>query len=292
MSATKAREVSLYNKGACLGIIKVADDGSAVAFDRLGKRIGSFSSADRAAHAIEQTEPSDSDVPVMLPPSTPSESAAEPTTPEWDGFADPFWNLGQLILWVATGNRDHVHTSSDRSGRYDASYALVAAAALIDEQIPTRDGRERTANEIQERGIDGTLKVYDMGFTRPKELTSVTWTKLEIVFDPLSGIPFVRWRGHWNIVPAYELRFSRETVLQCFPASDSTNDALLGFWELPDQIPKQKAQQDALRALRLQFREGRVPKHLSAKRLADMASTKTGLRINRDAIQRVLGRKK
>jgi hypothetical protein len=47
-----ARDLSLYAGQECIGRIKVAGDGKAVAFDRHGKRIGSFPSLKAACAAI------------------------------------------------------------------------------------------------------------------------------------------------------------------------------------------------------------------------------------------------
>jgi hypothetical protein len=76
--------------------------------------------------------------------------------PEWDGFADPFWNLGQLILWVATRNRDCVDAASDCSGRYGGSYGLAAAAVQIEKHVPT-EARERLIEEVRQKAVDGAL---------------------------------------------------------------------------------------------------------------------------------------
>jgi hypothetical protein len=48
------RELALYDGQECIGTIKVADDGSARAFDRCGKRIGSFPSLKAASAALDQ----------------------------------------------------------------------------------------------------------------------------------------------------------------------------------------------------------------------------------------------
>ena len=42
MAAMRMRELSVYDGQECVGKIKVADDGEAVAFDRCGKRLGTF----------------------------------------------------------------------------------------------------------------------------------------------------------------------------------------------------------------------------------------------------------
>jgi hypothetical protein len=48
------RELSLYDGQECLGTIKVAEDGTARAFDARGKRLGSFPSLKAASAALDQ----------------------------------------------------------------------------------------------------------------------------------------------------------------------------------------------------------------------------------------------
>ena len=215
------------------------------------------------------------------------------TSPTWDGFADPYFNLGQLLLWAATRNPAYVDAASDRSGLYEPSYGLVAAAVQIEEQIPVGEGREELCEEIRQKAMEGVLKGYDYGVTPPRELPPHTWLKLEIVFESQSGIPFVRWRGHSSIVPAYDVRFSRTDALQSFPATD--NPGHEEYWVLPDEPPSQESQRTALKGLRRAFRDGRIPKSMTAERLAQIASTKLGLErdaVTREAVLRLLGRKK
>ncbi|MDR3420131.1 MAG: hypothetical protein P4L80_02635 [Xanthobacteraceae bacterium] len=52
MASPRKRELSVYDGQDCIGTIKVADDGSAVAYRR-GKRIGSFSSFEAASAAFD-----------------------------------------------------------------------------------------------------------------------------------------------------------------------------------------------------------------------------------------------
>src|SRR5262245_17042462 len=154
--------------------------------------------------------------------------------PEWDGFADHHWNLGQVFLWVATRNRNYVDAGSDPSGDlyrssygpYRASYGLAAAAVQIDEQVPSGEVREKFAEEICQKAVDGLLKGIDYSVTPPKELPPITWMKLKIDFD--SGMPFVRWRDDYSIATACnDLRFFKANVLECFPAKAETSAAML-----------------------------------------------------------------
>jgi hypothetical protein len=58
-----------------------------------------------------------------------------------DGFKDPFWNLGQLLLWVVTRNQEYVNTASDASGTLgrnatvSETYGLAVASLLIEEHL-------------------------------------------------------------------------------------------------------------------------------------------------------------
>jgi hypothetical protein len=54
------RELSLYDGQECLGIIKVAEDGTARAFDPRGKRLGSFPSLKAASAALATDKRADS----------------------------------------------------------------------------------------------------------------------------------------------------------------------------------------------------------------------------------------
>jgi hypothetical protein len=60
---------------------------------------------------------------------------------DWDGFQDSFWNLGQVILWVATRNPKYVDNASDASGALgkntssSETYGRVAASEQIRRQL-------------------------------------------------------------------------------------------------------------------------------------------------------------
>lgn len=55
MAAARTRELSVYDGQELVGIIKVSEDGKARAFDRDGKRIGSFRSFEAASAALNRT---------------------------------------------------------------------------------------------------------------------------------------------------------------------------------------------------------------------------------------------
>jgi hypothetical protein len=54
MTNSRKRELSVYDGQACMGAIKVADDGTAVAFGASGKRLGAFRSLKDASAAFDQ----------------------------------------------------------------------------------------------------------------------------------------------------------------------------------------------------------------------------------------------
>src|SRR5262249_2688952 len=85
---------------------------------------------------------------------------------DWNGFEDKFWNLGQLLLWVATRNRTHVDRSSDDNGgvlgpsetaRDSELYGLAAASAVIDEEKVPVENLKVALAEIHRQGRDGVL---------------------------------------------------------------------------------------------------------------------------------------
>ena len=85
---------------------------------------------------------------------------------EWDGFADPHWNLGQVILWIATGDRDYVDKASDRGGSPGESYWLAPAAVLINEQIPSADVRRKLVEQIRQEADANVCNKADANFRK------------------------------------------------------------------------------------------------------------------------------
>jgi hypothetical protein len=53
-NTAKARELAVYDGQALVGTVKVAGDGTSVAFDPRGKRIGSFPSFNAASDALSR----------------------------------------------------------------------------------------------------------------------------------------------------------------------------------------------------------------------------------------------
>jgi hypothetical protein len=212
---------------------------------------------------------------------------------QWDGFTDPYWNLGQVFLWAATRNRDHVDAASDRSGLYDVSYELAAAAVQIDEQVPLADTREEVAEQIRQKALDGKLKAYDCTLTPPKELPPTTWIKLKIDFD--SGMPFVRSRDDSGLATACsDLRFFNANVLECFPEKAETSAAMLnGTRNTP---PSQKRLRAANAIAEIWPVGTPKPEEVSDKELFNKVSRhleKKGLEgVGRDTVLRAAGRRK
>jgi hypothetical protein len=54
MTKSRKRELAVYDGSECMGTIKVADDGTAVAFGASGKRLGAFRSLKDASAAFDQ----------------------------------------------------------------------------------------------------------------------------------------------------------------------------------------------------------------------------------------------
>jgi hypothetical protein len=50
------RELAIYDGRAFIGVVKVAADGKAVAFDRRNKRVGKFPSFEAARVALDKLE--------------------------------------------------------------------------------------------------------------------------------------------------------------------------------------------------------------------------------------------
>ena len=208
----------------------------------------------------------------------------------WDGFHDAFWTLGQVILWVATGNREYVDRASDRDGFFGEGYALAAAAIFIDELPP--DEVENAAEEMRRRCARGSLQATAQGLP----IAPIEWTQLRIVFD--DGMPFVRHRGQSSIpAGAYsDIRFSRAQVLDEFkpepggrkppkgrkPEFDPTEayEFLVGEldrrgdFDSPDQVDDWNCQARAEKALRehLEKRGPRRPSIATVRRIVRAAA--------------------
>jgi hypothetical protein len=73
MTASRARELAVYDGQECIGMIKLADGGEAVAFDQHGKRRGSFPSFKAASDALGSIE--------KVPQRTKTRSVRKPKTP-------------------------------------------------------------------------------------------------------------------------------------------------------------------------------------------------------------------
>jgi hypothetical protein len=56
------RELAIYDGQKCIGVVKVAADGKAVAFDRRNKRVGKFPSFEAARAALDKLSPCEASV--------------------------------------------------------------------------------------------------------------------------------------------------------------------------------------------------------------------------------------
>jgi hypothetical protein len=127
----------------------------------------------------------------------------------WNGFADAFWTLGQVILWVVTRDRERVDAASDDVGLLGESYAEAAAAIQID--ALAREDILDAAKEIRRRCAHGKLEALSAG----QAIEAIKWTQLEIAF--VDGVPFLRRVGQSGLTAAYpDVRFSSAAVLSEF----------------------------------------------------------------------------
>lgn len=101
--------------------------------------------------------------------------------PDWDGFSDPYWHLGQLVLWAATGRSELVDKASDDCGRLGEDYGLAAAAVLL-EDIPAADCRT-VLNDIRDRLLNGDIRAKQGA----REVSSAEWIGTEILYDRPPG---------------------------------------------------------------------------------------------------------
>jgi hypothetical protein len=206
-----------------------------------------------------------------------------------DGFKDPFWNLGQLVLWVATRKRDFVDDASDASGSLgkDATrseaYGLVRAAELIEGIEP--DQVRDALIQIKQRCLDGTLTT-----TKPPD----HWMDLEIVI--INSMPMVVLRGDefnsiGHVTP--NLRFKREEVLQRFPPPIEPD-----YIELPEDPPRQPRARETWRVLRKMYPNNYIPR-MAMEKLAEKTTEfnrkengGSGAVIGRDELRRALNQRK
>jgi hypothetical protein len=168
-------------------------------------------------HAKGRREPrseksSASPVPTFGADMAPENPSSPPRPPEWDGFSDPWWNLGQLILWVATGDRGCVDRASDDCNRLGTSYGLAASAVILEEQTTTEQ-RAAAVKKIQAAVLRGKI----VGYSNGAQIPAITWVYLKINFDcpAIPGIyPGVYWIS--GLKAFGDLRFSRSEALQLF----------------------------------------------------------------------------
>jgi hypothetical protein len=139
----------------------------------------------------------------------------------WNGFEDPFWNLGQVVLWIATKDPALVDAASDASGQLGKNtpsseiYGLIRAALAIQGKGLTGQQARDAVVEVKGQCMDGKL----FSTTDGRPISAEDWRHLEIVVreDILMVVSEPNAIAH----ATPDLRFSRENVLRCFPPSSA-----------------------------------------------------------------------
>jgi hypothetical protein len=208
---------------------------------------------------------------------------------DWDGFQDPFWNVGQVVLWVATSDPKQVDRASDASGALgkntatSETYGRVAASDAI--RRLTRQQLRIAFQQIKRFCVEGTLNTT----SQSESISADKWRQLEIIVK--DEIPTVVSRNYPDVSGAaahatIDLRFRRKEVLRCFPPPDTSL-----YTDIPDEAPRQHSANSAYLVLKRMYPENRIPNHIADETLASRASQFSGLIIGRDDIRRALGKK-
>jgi hypothetical protein len=141
---------------------------------------------------------------------------------EWNGFQDEFWSLGQMILWIVTGDPDEVDQASDDSGRVGprSGYGGFAAAVRLEELLrEQREQLEDAANDLRRRCLRGELRAL----SGQDPIPATTWIDLTIGFE--DGVPFVRRLSQRTRDPVYDnIRFSRAEALDVFKPTETPEE--------------------------------------------------------------------
>jgi hypothetical protein len=181
---------------------------------------------------------------------------------EWDGFRERFWNLGQVILWEATGNRDFVDQSSDDNGRLGEDYGLAAAAVILEEHV-AESVRKDVADDIRRRCADGKL----IALAGDEPIPAAKWTSLNIEFDRV-GRPVVRW--HNNTRAYRNIRFESHELLHKAPKLASTSRRR----QFPKDPPSARALGHCWRVLRAAFGADGPPESMTIREIMNRAHNK------------------
>jgi hypothetical protein len=209
---------------------------------------------------------------------------------DWDGFQDPFWNLGQVILWIATRSPKYVDGASDASGALGKNtassdtYGRVAAGEQIKKQLTSQQFRDAVV-QIKQQCVAGTLNAM----TQSKSLSPDQWRHLDIVVN--DHVPTVVWRNYPKVAGAGghatpDLRFRRDEVLRRFPPNTAD------FTEIPDAEPRQPRARTAYKAIKQLYPDNRIPSTISDETLARRAQRISSAHISREDVRRALGKKK
>jgi hypothetical protein len=130
---------------------------------------------------------------------------------ERDGYLDGFWSLGQGILWFATGDRQYVAVASQQPKENNGR----AWAASLIEELPS-EVLKKAADKLRDQCLSGDVRAYSGG----RKIRKKAWLDLEIAFE--EGVPFVRRRNDWGLVPIWQdVWFRPPTVLRTSPGAPS-----------------------------------------------------------------------
>jgi hypothetical protein len=208
---------------------------------------------------------------------------------DWDGFQDPFWNVGQVALWVATRDPKQVDRASDASGALgkntaaSETYGRIAASDAI--RRLTRQQLRIAFQQIKQFCVEGTLNTT----SQSESISADKWRQLEIIVK--DDIPTVVSRNLDVISAAahtpIDLRFRREEVFRCFPPPDASL-----YTNIPNEAPRQRSANAAYLVLKRMYPENCIPNHIPDETLARRASQFSGFIISRDDIRRALGKKR
>jgi hypothetical protein len=144
---------------------------------------------------------------------------------KWNGYLDPYWTIGQTVLWIVAGDPWVVDQASNDSGRLDELSGQLMAAELIDNLNLPPEHVQDAADRLRRLCLDGTMTAID-GRDRPIPaiIPAIEWLYLEIVLDD-GNVLAIQHVGQSTIMPAYShVVFSRVEVLREFSPEGRSED--------------------------------------------------------------------
>jgi len=176
----------------------------------------------------------------------PSEEVEAAMTETW-------WNLGQLILWIAFRDPIVVARSSDNSlsGPGGPNTGNIVAAVILENRFPghTADQRAKHLEEARRALKTGSIKTTGLLQAEhiPREIPDTEWSSLDIEYG-IAGIPgLVRIKDRGEIPSrTYDaVKVKRADVLVAYPANRARSGTTSGsdWGEGP-------AERNALRGMR------------------------------------------